>query len=55
MSANDKVLGRVLSRLGRLERAVFQSGRTSAHKTKTDAKKQYTGATGGIRLLADEG
>jgi len=54
MSANDKVLGRVFSRLERLERAVFQSGRKSAHKTKADAKN-YTGATGGIRLLADEG
>lgn len=43
-----------MSRLEKLEHAVFYSGKVAATKTDKDAKK-YKGATGGIRLLADEG
>ena len=54
MSMDDKVLRDIVSRLERLERAVFGSGKETANKQHADAKK-YKGATGGIRLLVDEG
>ena len=54
MTTDEKALRDIMSRLEKLERAVFRSGKVTTSKTGKDAKK-YKGATGGIRLLADEG
>ncbi len=54
MTINDKVLRGVIARLEKLERRVFRSGKQVANKGDSDTKK-YKGATGGIRLLVDEG
>lgn len=54
MTTDDKTLRDIVSRLEKLERAVFRSGKSAPAQPGKDAKK-YNGATGGIRLLADEG
>lgn len=54
MTTDEKVLKVIMSRLEKLERAVFRSGKNATTQPDKDAKK-YKGATGGIRLLADEG
>lgn len=54
MTMDEKVLKVIVSRLEKLERAVFRSGKVTTSKMDKDAKK-YKGATGGIRLLVDEG
>lgn len=54
MTADEKALRNIVSRLEKLERAVFRSGKSAVTQPEKDAKK-YKGATGGIRLLADEG
>ncbi|MBI3608485.1 MAG: hypothetical protein HY207_11010 [Nitrospirae bacterium] len=54
MKQADKDLREIISRLEKLEHAVFGSGRKAASMAPTDTKK-YKGATGGIRLLVDEG
>lgn len=54
MTTDEKVLKAIMSRLEKLERAVFRSRKVTTSKTDKDAKK-YKGATGGIRLLVDEG
>ena len=54
MKPDDKGLREIISRLERLEHAVFGSRRKAASKAPTDTKK-YKGATGGIRLLVDKG
>ena len=54
MRMDDKVLKGIISRLERLEHEVFRSGKQVANKRAADTKK-YKGATGGIRLLVDEG
>jgi len=55
MKQDDKGLRKIIARLEKLEHAVFGSARyTTTSKVPADTKK-YKGATGGIRLLADEG
>ncbi len=54
MTTDEKVLRNIMSRLEKLERAVFRSRKGTTSQADKDAKK-YKGATGGIRLLADEG
>lgn len=54
MTMDEKVLRDIMSRLEKLERAVFHAGKETTRQERHDAKK-YKGATGGIRLLADEG
>lgn len=54
MSVDEKTIKQIFSRLEKLERAVFRSGKNAVTQLEKDAKK-YKGATGGIRLLADEG
>lgn len=54
MTTDEKVLRDIISRLEKLERAVFLSGKATTSQVDKDAKK-YKGSTGGIRLLADEG
>ncbi len=54
MNVDEKVIKQIISRLEKLERADFHSGKKTAGQERPDAKK-YKGATGGIRLLADEG
>jgi hypothetical protein len=54
MSMDDKVLRGIVSRLERLERAFLRSGKKAVDTAHADSKK-YKGATGGIRLLVDEG
>lgn len=54
MATNEKLLRDIMSRLKKLERAVFRSEKGTTSRTDMDAKK-YKGATGGIRLLVDEG
>lgn len=54
MKQDDKGLKKIIARLVKLEHAVFGAGRGGASKMLADTKK-YKGATGGIRLLTDEG
>jgi len=54
MSVNEKALKKIIARIDKLESAVFGTGNRAKNSARTDAKK-YKGATGGIRLLADEG
>jgi len=54
MTTDEKALRDIMSRLERIEHAIFHSVNASASKTDKGAKK-YKGATGGIRLLVDEG
>lgn len=54
MKTEDKVLKNIIYRLEKLEGAFFGSAKKAVNKAPTDTKK-YKGATGGIRLLADEG
>lgn len=54
MKTETKALKEIISHLERLERAVFRSGKETSDKAHQDPKK-YKGATGGIRLLVDEG
>jgi hypothetical protein len=55
MSADDKILKSLISRVDKLERAVFRPQKAVADEKLGGAKKNYAGATGGIRLLADSG
>lgn len=45
----DKIIKQLTSRIERLERAVFGSGKKSAEKK--NAEPNFKGATGGIRML----
>lgn len=54
MTVDDKVIKQIISRLEKLERAVFHSSEKATGKEHPNTKK-YKGATGGIRLLVDEG
>lgn len=54
MTVDDKVIKQIISRLEKLERAVFRSVSVTTSKADKDARK-YKGATGGMRLLVDEG
>lgn len=55
MNVDDKIIKQIISRLEKLERAVFAQVKTKSGKFKVDPKKKYKGATGGIRLLVDNG
>ena len=55
MSADDKILKNMVLRVEKLERVVFRSKRDAADVKPAGAKRNYAGATGGIRLLADSG
>ena len=54
MKTEDKILKNIISRLEKLEGVLFGSAKKIAKKPHADTKK-YKGATGGIRLLLDEG
>lgn len=45
---NDKIIEKILLRLHRLEKVVFSTGRD---RKSEKPQKDFTGATGGIRLL----
>ena len=53
MEIDAKVVEKIFSRLDKLEHEVFGTQKRISDKQAADLKK-YTGATGGIRLLADE-
>lgn len=55
MSADDKILKSLISRVEKLERVVFCPKKVVPDEKPGGAKKNYAGATGGIRLLADSG
>lgn len=55
MNADDKMLKSLISRVEKLERVVFSPKRDAPAPKPAGAKKNYAGATGGIRLLADSG
>ncbi|MHB8623374.1 MAG: hypothetical protein ACYC9J_10915 [Sulfuricaulis sp.] len=54
MKMEEKVLKNIIVRLEKLESAVFGSSKKTVNKARLDTEK-YKGATGGIRLLADDG
>jgi hypothetical protein len=55
MTTDNKVLKDILSRLERLERTVFDARKKTTNKPTSNNLKRHKGATGGIRLLADNG
>lgn len=54
MSIDEITLKKLISRIAKLESAVFGTRRKAKNAPRADAKN-YKGATGGIRLLVDEG
>ena len=54
MNMDNKIVKERISRLEKLERAVFAQAKTKSTTSKLDPKK-YKGATGGIRILVDNG
>lgn len=50
----DKAIAQLVARLEKLERVVF-SGDKKSKRNSPDKPNKYKGATGGIRLLVDEG
>ena len=55
MTWADKLLQDLAARVARLEHAVFPKGKSAPEAKGARSDEKYNGATGGIRLLVDEG
>lgn len=55
MSVDEKKLQDILTRLAKLEAAIFSSKRNTLKEKHAETPEQYEGPTGGVRLLIKEG